>query len=1422
MILKPYAQHGRCLAALGAAVVLVLASILTLTGFGAPAGNLLEAPVVASAQAGALVRVGDGISSTFAVAPGGQVTVPVEVVDAVNLSAATVLLSYDPAVVHAVGCAGPQSGVFDGGLCNVEYDLGVVKFNVVAQNGVTGTYRLFDITFEAVGGGVGATATDLTLTVEHFADPQGNGLAVGTAGGRIEVVGTPAPVDGVVRVGDAAHSDFTLIPGNSIDISMTLSITGPHALGAATILLRYDPQVVRPTRCAQADPIQGFCNPAFDPQAGLVKFNLLSSDGLTGTIHPYDVRFEVASGAPADAVSDLVLIVEHFADTGGVPMSWQALNGTITVAAGQSNSAQVLVGAPAETGAYTVTLGMTVTVSVWVTDVVGLGAATISLSYDPTVVRALGCDVRSDLWTDGGACALLGDRVRTSIIAPYGLNGDARLYDVVFTPAVGAAVGATSTLTLTVENFADTAAIPVPSRVRNGLITVEAGGAGPPVALVRVGDDANGGAFELPQDDRVVVPIRVEGADGLGAATLSLNYDPAVVRPVSCTAVYTGFDGGTCNPWAGAGLVRMNVAAAGGFTGDATLFDVTFQAADGAAQDDQTHLTLTATTFDSPAGAPLLYRTAAGTIDIVVAVGPPEVILRVGEGPYQIGIGERLTIPVSATIGTITRPLGAATLVLGYDPAVVQPRACTLNAAAANGFDGGTCNLHYATGQIKLNALSVTGVTSETTIVEIEFQAVGQGGDITSLALTVDHLADPAGNALTFRAQPGSIGIPPVDGNGDTIPDSRQANVISVRNAVDGRFVTLASPGGTTLQDVSAIGNPSPQNTPGGVDFPVGFVGFKVQGIEAGGGVTVTLFPPAGMKVVQYFKYGPTPDDPTQRLYEFDFDETTATGTEIQGDRVILHFVDGQRGDADLVANGEIVDPGGPAVCDPASEMAVGFVTSSSILQSPSSIILTARVSNPGSVPVPAGTTVNFYRGDPNAGGSTTLTTGGSLIGTATTTQVLDPGASEVITVTWATATPGDHQIFMVADDPAPGLIAECSAGSTTQQTVSILDVPLVEGWNLISSYVNPFNTDVSIVQRPIEGQYVVIEGFDQGAQSYYPDLPAAVNTLQEIDGKHGYWVKVKPTGTQGNLGELGGTQGNSPEFLRVPPSSSSSVQAWRFVGTKFAEDRSLSLAAGWNLVSYLPRKPLAVRDALQSIAGQYFVVLGYPGRALSFYPDLDDSFNTLHTLEPLFGYWIKMVEAGTLQYPATTRRNAGELKGTRGNSGELRGTQGTARAGESPVSSSEFLRVPPSSSEFFRVLPSSSKFLQVPPSSSEFLQVPPSSPQFLGVPPSSTWVNFYGSTSLPTGTLIQAIDPDGVVCGAAVVTTEGQYGLLACYGDDPTTPEDEGAQPGDTVRLVAGGQELGTGTWTAHGGRQWVPLGEVQMWKVWLVVVSR
>ncbi|MFC1766679.1 PKD domain-containing protein, partial [Planctomycetota bacterium] len=71
-----------------------------------------------------------------------------------------------------------------------------------------------------------------------------------------------------------------------------------------------------------------------------------------------------------------------------------------------------------------------------------------------------------------------------------------------------------------------------------------------------------------------------------------------------------------------------------------------------------------------------------------------------------------------------------------------------------------------------------------------------------------------------------------------------------------------------------------------------------------------------------------TPSDPTDHWYMFDYDGET--GAEINGNKIVLHFVDGKRGDDDLTENGTVVEPGAPVVflneapqIDPIADIAI-------------------------------------------------------------------------------------------------------------------------------------------------------------------------------------------------------------------------------------------------------------------------------------------------------------------------------------------------------------------------------------------------------------------------------------------------------------------------------------------------------------------
>jgi cyclophilin family peptidyl-prolyl cis-trans isomerase len=154
------------------------------------------------------------------------------------------------------------------------------------------------------------------------------------------------------------------------------------------------------------------------------------------------------------------------------------------------------------------------------------------------------------------------------------------------------------------------------------------------------------------------------------------------------------------------------------------------------------------------------------------------------------------------------------------------------------------------------------------------------------------------------------------DGNNDGIADSTQNNVISFPNAINNNYVTLITTSPLVFRsgrDQLLILSTKPSKTIQGLNFTNSLFGFSVvrPNSDDAGAVTVEVILPEGVAPTTYYKYGPTPDNSQAHWYEFMYDGET--GAEINGNHITLHFVDGQRGDSDLVVNGVIVDPGAPA-----------------------------------------------------------------------------------------------------------------------------------------------------------------------------------------------------------------------------------------------------------------------------------------------------------------------------------------------------------------------------------------------------------------------------------------------------------------------------------------------------------------------------
>ncbi|UCG51055.1 MAG: S8 family serine peptidase [Candidatus Latescibacterota bacterium] len=213
-------------------------------------------------------------------------------------------------------------------------------------------------------------------------------------------------------------------------------------------------------------------------------------------------------------------------------------------------------------------------------------------------------------------------------------------------------------------------------------------------------------------------------------------------------------------------------------------------------------------------------------------------------------------------------------------------------------------------------------------------------------------------------------------------------------------------------------------------------------------------------------------------------------------------------------------------------------------------------------------------------------------------------------------------------------------------------------------------------------------------------------------------------------------------------------------IGDPVPHETPIPLSSGWNLVSYLPDEADSTAHAIGSILANTIVVLGYEGGGLMFDPSIPPEFNSLQLMKPGFGYWVKTTTDCELTYPSSSIHPGGMV--TVAQKTEVTQSSGAAN-----------------------------------------------------VTPTREWIGIWGDgvrvggELLPVGTVVEAVDNDDVVCGRFTVTTEGKFGLMTVYKDDPQTETDEGPGVGEEITLYLGDYEIPAGvTWTAMGDV--IDLGDV------------
>jgi hypothetical protein len=150
----------------------------------------------------------------------------------------------------------------------------------------------------------------------------------------------------------------------------------------------------------------------------------------------------------------------------------------------------------------------------------------------------------------------------------------------------------------------------------------------------------------------------------------------------------------------------------------------------------------------------------AAAADKPLAVRAPAVV-EAKSGAVPAG-GASAILPV--TISNVDK-LGAITVVVGYDPALLKPVQCRRNSL----FSTGLCNLLFdidndgTPDAVRFNVISLEGVSvasgSVVNLVEVTWEAVGSPtvGATTPLNVTVDSIANTEGLPLNVSSQPGVI-----------------------------------------------------------------------------------------------------------------------------------------------------------------------------------------------------------------------------------------------------------------------------------------------------------------------------------------------------------------------------------------------------------------------------------------------------------------------------------------------------------------------------------------------------------------------------------------------------------------------------------------------------------------------------------------
>ncbi len=172
------------------------------------------------------------------------------------------------------------------------------------------------------------------------------------------------------------------------------------------------------------------------------------------------------------------------------------------------------------------------------------------------------------------------------------------------------------------------------------------------------------------------------------------------------------------------------------------------------------------------------------------------------------------------------------------------------------------------------------------------------------------------------------------------------------------------------------------------------------------------------------------------------------------------------------------------------------------------------------------------------------------------------------------------------------------SINATCASEVTSQNLLLTNGWNMISTYIQPENLDFADVLSPIESSLVIAK--DYAGNAYLPEWN--YNGIGYLDNTQGYQIKMISN------------QELSVEGIQLLPT-----------------ELLIPLSIGWNLIAYIPAVEIDASEVLTELVSSENLVIAKDYSGNAYLPEWN--FNGIGNMKPGQGYQLKVNIATDLQY---------------------------------------------------------------------------------------------------------------------------------------------------------------------------------------------